>query len=100
SGLTKQAEEYWKEIEGEEIYEQFNPKDIVDSAEAWDSDLVQWIWDRILEPRDIMAVTTRDGAVVFDDKLIKPLKTEPETKLTDMKQINLVKSGQPIPYYK
>lgn len=76
SGLTKQAEEYWKEIEGEEIYEQFNPKDIVNSAEAWDSDLVQWIWERILEPRGIMAVTTRDGAVVFDENQIKPLKGE------------------------
>lgn len=49
-----------------------NPKNIVDSAELWDApDLVQEIWDNILEPKGITAVETRDGIIVFDPAYIK-----------------------------
>lgn len=47
-----------------------NPRDIVDSAEGWDSELTQWFWIKIAEPNDIMAITTRDGAIVFNEDLI------------------------------
>ena len=63
-------EAYWQQIPGEDIYQQFNPRDIVDSAEAWDSELTQWIYDRVLDPRSIMAVLTYDGAIVFDEQLL------------------------------
>lgn len=60
------------DIAAEEIADSFNPVDIVDSADAWDSDLTQWFWERIAEPNDIMAISTRDGAICFDASLINP----------------------------
>lgn len=63
-------ENYWSSIDADEIYNSFNPNDIVDSAEAWDSELVMWIWNRILEPNNIDAVITQDGAIVFDANLL------------------------------
>lgn len=61
----------YEDIPGEEIYENFNPSDIVDDAGGFDNDEVQWLWERILAPKGIMAVITYDGAVVFDEDLIK-----------------------------
>ena len=66
-------------LKGDDIYPQFNPSNIVDSAEAYDSDLVQWLYERVLEPRGIGAVSTKDGAIVFDESLIKKLSSVPET---------------------
>jgi len=59
------------DVDALSIYNSFDPSDIVDSANAWDSDLYQWFWERIAEPNGIMAVTTQDGAIVFDVELIK-----------------------------
>ncbi|SPF51149.1 hypothetical protein SBF1_50033 [Candidatus Desulfosporosinus infrequens] len=53
------------------IYNSFDPSSVVESADAWDSELYQWFWERIAEPNGIMAVTTQDGAIVFDADLIK-----------------------------
>ena len=56
---------------GAELAEACNPERIVDSAGAWDdADAVCWLWDNVLEPMGVSAVITRDGAVVFDSKLI------------------------------
>ena len=55
----------------EDIYNEFNPEDIVMSAGAWDSELVTWFGDVILAKHDIKAVITNDGAIVFDPALIK-----------------------------
>ena len=49
-----------------------NPKQIVDSAGIWDDPrAVEVIWRDVLEPRGIKAVTTEDGAIVFDATLVK-----------------------------
>lgn len=58
-------------IDAEDIYNEFNPDDIVMSAGAWDSELVTWFGDVILANHDIKAVITNDGAIVFDPALIK-----------------------------
>jgi len=63
---------YWLTIDGHTIVDLFNPDDIVDSAGAWDSvDLTYWFWERIAEPKNIMAISTKDGAICFDPELIK-----------------------------
>ena len=64
-------EGYWAKVDAEEIADGFNPDNIVDSAENWDSELVMWIWERVLEPSGFMAVATWDGAIVFDAGLIE-----------------------------
>ena len=59
-------------VSGEDIATLANPADIVESAGLWDDwDLVQWIWDLVLEPRGIVAVETEDGCLVFDEALIQ-----------------------------
>lgn len=51
----------------QELAEGASPIDIVNSAELWDAaDIVQVIWDEILEPRNITKVKTPDGLIVFD----------------------------------
>jgi len=56
----------------EQISKEANPKNIVDTAELWDNqDLVQEIYDNVLEPKGIDAVETNDGLIVFNPKLIK-----------------------------
>lgn len=48
-----------------------NPSNIVDSAQLWDDpDGFQWMWEHVLEPNGISGITTRDGAIVFDPKMI------------------------------
>ena len=43
------------------------PADIVNSAGMWDApDLVQAVWDDVLDPRGITKVRTRDGLLLFD----------------------------------
>lgn len=68
--------DYWYTVDIDDVIESFNPIDIVDFANAWDSELTQWFWERIAEPNDIMAVTTSDGAIVFDEKLINVMEVE------------------------
>jgi hypothetical protein len=48
----------------------FNPTDIVDSAAAFDSEIITWLWEQVLEPNNIEAIKTNNGAVVFDAELI------------------------------
>lgn len=49
-----------------------NPEDIVDRAGIWDNpDVVEKIYQKVLEPRGIKAVKTNDGLLVFDPSAIK-----------------------------
>lgn len=64
-------EKHFMEITAEEVFDNLNPEDIVNSADGWDTELVVWFWEFIAEPSNIMAVTTWDGAIVFDENLIK-----------------------------
>lgn len=64
------CDEYYESLSAEEIFNTFNPDNIVNSAEGWDTELVVWFWEFIAEPNGIMAVLTNDGAVVFDIELI------------------------------
>lgn len=67
----------FEHMDAEEVYEMFNPLDIVDTAGAWDDgSLTQWIYERVLEPIQIRAVITEDGAIVFDEELISRLEGE------------------------
>lgn len=63
-------------IDPEDIFNEFDPEDIVMSAGAWDSELVTWFGDVILANYDIKAVITNDGAIVFDPSLIKRAQEE------------------------
>lgn len=61
----------FEHLSGEDIYNACLPVDIVDSAGIYDDgDLVQWLWEHVFEERDIRAVSTPDGAIVFDETLI------------------------------
>lgn len=64
------------ETTGEDIFSSFNPSDIVSSADTYDSELVTWLWERVLEANSIDAVITADGAIVFDESLIKKSNKE------------------------
>lgn len=58
---------YLDNLSAEEIADEFNPDQIVDSAGAWDDgDLVEWFWDRIGYPHDLKGVKTHDGAIAFE----------------------------------
>lgn len=57
------------------IAEESNPNDIVDSAQIWDNeDIVQIIYEDILEPNNITVVKTNNGVVVFDRQIVKSAK--------------------------
>lgn len=58
-------------LDAETVFDSFNPDRIVDSADGWDSDLMIWLYHTVLEPAEIVAVTTCDGAIVFDRNLIR-----------------------------
>lgn len=73
NSFTSDDNDYYVTLSAEEVYNSFNPNDIVNSAEGYDSSLVAWLWEMILEPNNIYAVTTNDGAVVFDENLINAL---------------------------
>lgn len=60
----------YEDVSADQICKAFNPDDIVMSAGAWDDgDLYQWFCDHIEAPYDISAVTTNDGAILFDESL-------------------------------
>ncbi|MFT9055463.1 MAG: hypothetical protein ABF449_02390 [Ethanoligenens sp.] len=64
--------EYLIDTDSEEIFASFDPEDIIDSANAWDNgDMVAWFWEKIAEPKDIMAVQLTDGAIAFDQNVIR-----------------------------
>ena len=77
AGRLYESSDY--DLSGRDVARSFNPRDVVDSAEGYDSNSVQWLWDRVLEPRNIRAVRTTNGVVVFDPKLIKRRAREAPT---------------------
>ena len=53
------------------IADSYDPDDIVESAAGFDDlELTFWLWERVLEPKEINAIITNNGAVVFGDELI------------------------------
>lgn len=77
----KEFQQEWAEyddfydMDAEDLFNSLAPTNIVDSADGYDHDLtLQWFWDHILQPKDIWAIRTPDGAIVFDADLIKPLQ--------------------------
>lgn len=62
---------YMEEMSGEETADNFDPKDIVDSAQAWDNeDMVQWFFAHEDLFENTPGVKTSDGAVVWDESII------------------------------
>ena len=63
--------EYLSNIPGDEIAKMFNPEDIVMSANAWDNeDVIQWAFEKGIFD-GARGVKTEDGAVVWDEDVIK-----------------------------
>lgn len=63
---------YFEGEDAETVFESFNPDDIVESGQAWDcGELCTWFSDNVASVHGINAVILFDGAVVFDEKLIK-----------------------------
>ncbi len=53
---------------GKDILSEMNPKNIVDSAGAWDNpDFVTWFYDRVANREGMDGVKTKDGAITFSD---------------------------------
>lgn len=51
-----------------------NPEKIVNSAGVWDNpDLVQRIYDLVVSPKGIRAISTNDGLIVFDRGIAKKI---------------------------
>lgn len=60
------------EMTKDQFLNTFSPNDIVDSAQAYDSITgTQWLYERVLEPKGLGAIITPDGAIVFDESMIK-----------------------------
>lgn len=56
----------------EQLAEEANPSNIVDSAGIWDApDIVDVIIQDVLEPNGWLAVETEDGAIVFDSGSVR-----------------------------
>ncbi len=65
----------------------FDPEDIVDSADAYDSDtLCVWAWENVFEPLNIKGVKTSDGAVVYDPSIIKRVDNPIDTGRWDCRR--------------
>lgn len=55
----------------EQILNSFNPVNIVTSADAYDSLLVCWLYEYVIEPNNIYGIKTYDGAIVFNSEIIE-----------------------------
>jgi hypothetical protein len=56
----------------EALAAEINPEDIVNSAGLWDApDLVEIVWNEVMEPNGWLAVKTQDGAIVFDESVVR-----------------------------
>lgn len=63
---------------GAQIAETFDPKDIVDSAAAWDDpDLITWAFGKGIFD-DVPGIKTSDGSIVWDESIIKPTRKDSE----------------------
>lgn len=67
----------YDKAESRALVDEANPSNIVNSAGTWDDPKsVRILWERYLEPRGISAVTTTDGAVLFDPKYTRRLESK------------------------
>jgi len=72
--------EYFNELSADDVVKSFTDiKDIVNSADGYDSDLFQWLFEQVIEPNDIKGIKLENGGIVFDDSFIKTKK-----QLTDI----------------
>ena len=76
TGFSPEENDYYLQLPAEDVFNSFNPEDIVNSAGGYDDTLVSWLCDAVIIPMDIKAVITQDGAVVFDESLIKPMTVD------------------------
>lgn len=79
-----------------DMAEEFDPKNIVDSASAWDNDsMVQWFYDRFGEDGEMRGISTSDGAIVFDPDIITSHGEKTEYVLNnDLRQYSISESQQ------
>ncbi len=54
----------------DEFLNQFSPEDIVNSAEAYDTILANWLYQEVLESKGITAIVLPDGVIVYDESII------------------------------
>jgi len=63
----------------EALVDEANPDDIVNSAGIWDSDLVELVWNKVMEPNGWTVVKTDDGGIAFEESDINPLYSKDGT---------------------
>ena len=69
--FVEMSEIYGEEDALERLISEANPDNIVDSAGLWDGDIIGDIYEDILEPNGWKTIETRDGAVTFDESIVK-----------------------------
>jgi hypothetical protein len=73
---------YYDDLTPDDIIDQLiNVDDIVNTAKGYDSPLVNWLYDAVIEPRGIRGIKTPDGAVVFDPEIIKKANLGPSSDI-------------------
>lgn len=76
-GLYRALRSEYDRGEARALVDEANPQRIVDSAGLWDNvNLTQKAWDDFLDRKNIRAVQTNDGAIVFDPTLVRRLNAE------------------------
>lgn len=70
--VSPAAEAQMMDVSADDALACYAPEDIIDSAGGYDDyDWLVWLCEHIVEPGDIKAITTPDGAIVFDEGLIE-----------------------------
>ena len=74
-------DEKQQKLSKEELFDLFNPQDIVDDALGFDSeDFTAWFKERIAEENGIVGIKTNDGAIVFDKSIIHEIVPKPKAE--------------------
>lgn len=82
---------YWEQFSGTEIAENFDPADIVESAEAWDNpELVRWFFEECDFWEGLQGIKTRDGAIVWDQDIIHEGDPDPDNGVTGEDIVNKI----------
>nr|DAH71849.1 MAG TPA: Large polyvalent protein associated domain 23 [Caudoviricetes sp.] len=96
--LPAELEKYHADMSGEEVAAEFDPEDIVMSADAWDNeDMVMWAYEKVFD--GVPGVKTRDGAIVFDENLLHRLDTDSDvlgSELHNQPKYALKKDGEDL----
>lgn len=68
--LLPPALEVFEDLSGAEVADHFDPVDILDGADAWDTpELITWAFSHGIFD-EVGGIKTSDGAIVWDDSLI------------------------------